>query len=132
MRDIITEFLPAEVIRDVCILSNFIAAAMIGLWYAWATTQGASFQCKAAFTRLVHRWAMVIWSIILLYHGIVLMQEVDRVPVGASLLVNVGILALTVISGYRLHQAPDIPHEASWDRRIAIRADVMPSRKAAA
>ena len=125
MNDVLRFVLSDETIRDLSILSNFVAAIIIGPWLAFAVTPDASLKCPQAFLRLVHRYALVAFSIALMYNA-TLIYTSGRVPIGSALILNVMILITTGISAIRHSYAPAIPAGASWHRRIVLKAEIVP------
>ena len=125
MIDVMKVILSDEAIRDFSILSNFVSAILIGPFLAFAVTPDAGFRCPQAFLRLVHRWALVAFSITLMYNATLIFTS-GRVPIGSALILNVMILVTTCISAIRHSYAPNIPEGASWHRRIVLKAEIVP------
>ena len=125
MYDIVAVYVSPDHIRDLSILSNFVAALVIGPWMAFATTQGAGFHCPTAFVRLIQRVVLVGLSITLMYNASLIYAE-NRTPIGSALILNILILISSLVSAWRHLGGPDIPRDASWKRRMVLKAELAP------
>lgn len=127
MIDVVAQVLSQSQIRWLSVLSDFVAAFVIGPWLAFAVTRDAGFRCRSALIRMGQRAALVMFSIALMYNAL-LVYSMGRTPIGSALLVNVFILITTLISAYRHVQAPAIPKYASWSRPMVVRAEIAKAK----
>jgi Ni,Fe-hydrogenase I cytochrome b subunit len=100
MDDLLRINLNPEFVRDTTIVTNVLTAFIIGPFLAFAITQDAGIRCPLAFLRLIHRISLVIFSIVLMYNVVVIV-ETDRIPTTSALFLNIMILVSTLISGIR-------------------------------
>ena len=106
--------LSGETVRGMAIISNWVSAVLTFL-IAFAVTPDAGFRCPRAFLRLVQRVLGCFLSISLAYLAAYLMADVDRVPAGPAMLVDIGFLLVVSISAIRhLSLAQPIPKSNSW------------------
>lgn len=122
--DFILEILGPQLLRDLSIIANVVSAAIIGPWLAFAVSQDAGIRCRVALTRLVHRYILGGFSLVLMYNAYVVYMTDGRIPPGSALLLNLFILLSTLISAYRHWTSPAIPANASWQHPMVIYAGI--------
>lgn len=126
MNDVVAVLLAPEQIREATAAMCVVAAFMIGPFLAFAVTQDAGVHCFLALVRLIHRVALVLLSIALMYWASFIVADGKGVS-GPAFLVVLCLFFATAVSGLRHALAPPVPRSNTWrDFRAAMRAAFRP------
>lgn len=96
---------------------NFCCAISL-IYFAIRLTRGAGLECKIAFTRAAHRASICFMSFMMVVVALAQIRA-RSVAVDEWFYFELSFLVVMGISIYRHLDAPAIPHNARWGRKIS-------------
>lgn len=101
-----------EGLRDLLIITNIVSAILV-FYISRSVTNGAGFYCPIALYRMLHRIALGLVSIALMYEASLLITS-GEAPTVVNLLVNGAWMFALIVGAVRHSAAPPIPSWHTW------------------